>query len=149
MNYRCATLNDLADIYHIEQELFGEHAYPYFVLRQYYDCHSEGFLVAEENGQVVGYVLHARGHQQAESWILALGIRSAVQGQGIGKQLMEMCLSSTRTDVKLTVDPENQNACRLYQKLGFELLVHDDAYFGEGEARWVMGYKQRPDSIPA
>lgn len=140
MNYRLATLHDLPKIFQLEQALFGEHAFPYFVLRQYYDCHREGFWVAEKDGEIAGYVLHARGHNQMESWILALAVDPNVQGQGVGQRLMGSCLSSAETAVKLTVDPSNQGACALYEKLGFEMVEHDEAYFGEGAGRWVMRY---------
>ncbi|NLS12156.1 GNAT family N-acetyltransferase [Vibrio sp. SM6] len=140
MSVRLVTLSDLTAIAQLEIELFGEHAYPYFVLRQYYDLHASHFWVVEQEGRLCGYLLAGYDHFAKIMWILALAVSQDAQGRGYGQALIQSALNVKPHQYRahLTVDPNNERAIALYQRMGFQLAELDNEYFGINEPRWVM-----------
>lgn len=142
---RQAEKSDLIAMYQLERELFGEHCYPDFLFRQAYDCWPSGLLVAVSKCEhVVGYVLaspsfNTQAETQREAWILGIAVDKQMQGQGVGKALLNEVLVQL-TDynrILLTVHPEN-NAMKLYQAIGFVEIEQEDDYFGCGSPRIKM-----------
>ncbi|MFV8450275.1 GNAT family N-acetyltransferase [Vibrio campbellii] len=131
---------DLASVHALEQVLFGHHAYPQFFFRQAFDCWPQGLLIAKEEDQITGYVLMATSDEQNTHWILSLAVDSQHRGKGIARSLVENAIAkvSSGSIVKLTVDPNNAPAYKLYNSLGFKVLEKEEDYFGDGEARLVM-----------
>ena len=78
-------------------------------------------LVAKEEGQIAGYVLMATSDEQNTQWILSLAVDATHRGKGVARLLVDKVLSKVETGsvVKLTVDPDNIPAFRLYSSLGF------------------------------
>jgi ribosomal protein S18 acetylase RimI-like enzyme len=132
--------SDLDAIFQLEQKLFGHHAYPRFFFRQVFDCWPQGLLIAKEEEQINGYVLMATSDEQNTHWILSLAVDSQHRGKGIARLLVEAALTkaSAGSVVKLTVDPNNAPAYKLYTSLGFKVLEKEEDYFGDGEPRLVM-----------
>ena len=60
---RTATHNDMHAIWQIDAKVFGEDVYPAFFFRQAMDLWPELLLVAEYEGQLVGYVLGGFGRK--------------------------------------------------------------------------------------
>jgi ribosomal-protein-alanine N-acetyltransferase len=87
------------------------------------DCVRTGvpFLVGEQGGAVIGYVIARPVLDEAE--ILNLGVASARQRGGIGRALVEAMLARLRQQrvatVFLEVRESNAVARRLYAGLGF------------------------------
>jgi len=87
------------------------------------DCVRTGvpFLVAEQQGAVIGYVI-AR-HVLDEAEILNLGVMSTHQRQGVGRALVRGMVARLRqagvAKVFLEVRESNAVARRLYGALGF------------------------------
>ncbi|MDK9771399.1 N-acetyltransferase [Vibrio sp. B181a] len=131
---------DLALVHALEHVLFGHHAYPQFFFRQVFDCWPQGLLIAKEEDQITGYVLMATSDERNTQWILSLAVDSQHRGKGIARLLVQAVLTkaSAGSVVKLTVDPNNVPACKLYTSLGFKVLEREEDYFGDGEARLVM-----------
>ena len=131
---------DLASLHALEHVLFGHHAYPQFFFRQAFDCWPQGLLIAKEEDQITGYVLMATSDEQNTHWILSLAVDSQHRGKGIARLLVQAVLTkaSAGSIVKLTVDPNNVPACKLYTSLGFKVLEREEDYFCDGEARLVM-----------
>ena len=132
--------SDIDAIFKLEQKLFGHHAYPLFFFRQAFDCWPHGLLIAKEEDQITGYVLMATSDEQNTHWILSLAVDSQHRGKGIARLLVQAVLTkaSAGSVVKLTVDPNNVPACKLYTSLGFKVLEKEEDYFGDGEPRMVM-----------
>ena len=86
-------------------------------------------LVAEENGDLVGFLIFQRqsktllevSHQWAS--ISDLYVKPTHRGRGIGTNLLQTCLdglrSSGTTHVRVRVGSKNENAIRLCRKVGF------------------------------
>ena len=82
--------------------------------------------VAEDNGNVMGYVWF----KVIDSTVGMFGrfehlfVDESCRGKGVGKMLMEAAENYFRSKgiktVKLTVTTTNENAMKLYEKLGYE-----------------------------
>lgn len=96
-------------------------------------------LVAEAEGQIVGYISAQKGGLKriAHSAYIVVGVLKDYRGQGIGteffKQLDRWALEKKVTRLELTVICENEVAKHLYEKHGFEVEgVKRKSVFVEG-----------------
>lgn len=82
-----------------------------------------GVFVAEERGQVLGYVSTRIDHASGKGRIPNLAVDSRVQGQGIGRQLIEHALSYFRQEgmsfVMIETMVNNPIGQHLYPACGF------------------------------
>ncbi|NBM18405.1 N-acetyltransferase [Streptomyces sp. GC420] len=142
LRVREVTERDLPELSRLDAEVFGEHAYPYFVLRQLYDVYGAHLLVLDDGTSLHGYVLVGTPPDASRSWILGLGIAERWRGLGLGRRLMAEALRRLRADgvgeVRLTVEPANSAAIELYESLGFSHVGCRADYFGPGDDRLVM-----------
>lgn len=143
MLIRPATVADLAGVWAVEREVFGEEVYPAFFFRQALDLWGELLLVAESpTGEVAGYALGAPSLRAGEGWVVSAAVLPAHRGGGVGgrltRALLDACAGRGMTEVRLTVHPENAAAVALYRRLGFDVAGEEAEYFGLGEPRLVM-----------
>ncbi|MEU6454229.1 GNAT family N-acetyltransferase [Streptomyces sp. NPDC047065] len=143
---RQARSTDVAELHALDEKIFQKVAYPYFLMRQLVDIYGPHLLVLDDDEHLHGYVLAATSAHNRESWILGLCVAMDHRGEGLGRLLMAAILEQLRKDgiqvVRLTVEPENRVAVRLYEHFGFlpegpENGLRSD-YFGPGEHRLVM-----------
>jgi ribosomal-protein-alanine N-acetyltransferase len=138
---RQATLEDLAELHGVDEVVFGALAYPIFVLRQFIDVHQRHFLVAADPS-LLGYALAAYPAHSDEAWLLGLGVRPEARAYGYGRALLARCLERLRRDgarcVRLTVEPGNHPAIRLYESADFRISDLQRDYYGPGEHRYLM-----------
>ena len=89
-------------------------------------------FVAKIEEQIVGYILlfsregKKNGYKyRKELDIDAMGIDEVYRNQGIGRELLEYVKKYAKdnnyTDLRLTVNEENENARHLYEQLGFRI----------------------------
>ncbi|MXM62043.1 GNAT family N-acetyltransferase [Streptomyces sp. HUCO-GS316] len=142
LRIRTVTEEDLPELHRLDNEVFERNAYPYFVLRQFFDAYGGHLLVIDDGANLLGYVF-ATAPDDKVSWILSLAVRPGLQGQGLGRRLMGEILDHVRSagvrEVWLTVEPGNDTAVLLYRSMGF--LAEDaprEDYFGPGQHRLVM-----------
>lgn len=129
--------SDWQDAYHVERTCFGSHAYPDFFFRQAVDAWPDGLIGAFIEKELVGYALCVPGKDTNVGWILSVAVLDSHRGCGVGKALMNHCLSLGFTSLKLTVAPDNP-AKYLYLKLGFQQQALERDYFGPGEDRLLL-----------
>lgn len=113
-------------------------------------------LVAEIDGQIVGsIVLEPMANlRRRHAGSIALAVKGARQGQGIGGQLMRSAIDLADnwinlTRLELTVFVDNERAVALYKKHGFEIEGEfvDYAY---RNGRYVNAYsmaRRKPASV--
>jgi ribosomal protein S18 acetylase RimI-like enzyme len=81
------------------------------------------FLVAEDNGVVVGTVMV--GYDGHRGWINYLGVEPAHRQQGIGRALMVEAERLLRAEgcpkINLQVRASNTNAVEFYRRIGFAM----------------------------
>jgi ribosomal protein S18 acetylase RimI-like enzyme len=133
---------ELPALVELDGRIFGQLAYPFFVLRQFHDVHDDDLLVVEEHGRLVGYSLGVCATTAGLGWILGLGVDPDARGHGYGELLARatfarLTLRGVRR-VRLTVRGENDVAAGLYGKLGFEPVCEVADYLGPGESRVVL-----------
>ncbi|WP_333473049.1 GNAT family N-acetyltransferase [Crassaminicella thermophila] len=101
-------------------------------------------LVAEENGEIVGFLSAERGfaNRIKHSAYIVIGILNDYRGKGIGTKLFEelekWANEKNITRLELTVMLHNERGIRLYEKMGFKIegikersLIVDGEYIDE------------------
>jgi ribosomal-protein-alanine N-acetyltransferase len=134
--------SDLLALHALDKEVFGEFAYPLFVLRQFMDVHSRHLLVVDADPPLCGYLLAAYAARASDAWLLGIGVQREYRACGYGRQLLELSLDRLHADgarsVRLTVKPENHSAIMLYESVGFRRTGFEPQYYGDGEDRFEM-----------
>ncbi len=88
----------------------------------------EGYVFTEDN-RISGYAMLAKSYStefgKACIWIEDLYIEPEYRGKGIGTEFFAF-IEKKYPDVvlRLEVEKENQNAIRVYQKCGYEILPY-------------------------
>ena len=148
MQIRPCRIDDLPRIQALDALSFGtHHIFPDFVLRQYLDLAGPCFLLAEGDGQLLGYVLGApsAAGDEPTGWMLSAATAPHVRGQGVAKMLGREVLNEFRRRgigrVLATVSPDNLPSQRAQQALGFRLVSREADYLGPVEDRLVMEWR--------
>ena len=96
------------------------------VIRRGYERNPEMFIVAEEEGKVVGTV-HGQSNGMI-GFVWKLGVLPEYQRKGIGKALMKEILIRLRNDgcvgANLLVKRENTSIIELYESQHWEIWKH-------------------------
>jgi ribosomal-protein-alanine N-acetyltransferase len=136
LRIRDASQDDAADMAAIHAGSFG---------RDWSEAEFEA-LMRQDN--IHGYVAHRRGTfrrfllvrvADTDSEILTIAVSRAVQGEGIGRRLMEEALRLVYREgvetLHLEVEAENTVAVGLYRSLDFETVGERKAYYGQGRTQ--------------
>lgn len=157
---RRATEADIARILEIEHASFPT-PWPAALLRSQLD--KPGFLVYEEGGRLVGYIiatirmpsLFTRLEERTRAWlgqpvaireraghIMNLAIDPSRRGRGIATLLLQRALShlsgADAVRAELEVRIGNEAAIQLYRKHGFEIERRIPHYYRGGDDAYLM-----------
>jgi ribosomal-protein-alanine N-acetyltransferase len=147
------TMNDLESVTRINQVCLPEN-YTDFFFVDLYRRSPETFIVAEENGKIVGYImcrievglsnlglsgLVKKGH------VVSVAVIPEHRNMGVGGALVTKAMEGMRMygakqcylEVRLT----NEDAISLYKKLGLEVTRTIRGYYADGEDAHVMSTK--------
>jgi [ribosomal protein S18]-alanine N-acetyltransferase len=130
---RVMTPADLDAVLRLEVELFGEEAWsrPMLEGELAQQPGSRHYLVAEQDGQVVGYAGLLAAGSQAD--VVTIAVTGRHQGQGTGAALLAALLAEARrrgcTEVFLEVRVDNLRAQQLYRTRGFEQIGLRRGYY--------------------
>jgi ribosomal-protein-alanine N-acetyltransferase len=106
-----------------------------------YETFPEGFLVAEKDGDVVGF-LTTIAVSLFDVKILSLAIDQRYQNKGFASMLLQSLFEVVRTKgiprILLEVRLSNYRAQRLYLSLGFNLVKIICSYYQDGEDAYLM-----------
>lgn len=149
--------NDLERITYINRTCLPENYSDYFFVELHHRF-PETFIVAEENGEVVGYImcrietglssfvfrgLIKKGH------IVSVAVLQEYRRKGIGEALVAKAMENMRSykakHCFLEVRVANTAAVDLYKKLGFEVSRTVRGYYADGEDAYVMETKLEKD----
>jgi len=144
--------SDLERVMHINRVCLPENYSSFFFL-DLYKRFPETFLVAEEDGEVVGYVM-CRIETGLPSFEIGIGKKGHVisiavlpkyQHQGVGYALMQEAMQSMllykAKKCFLEVRTSNTPAVKLYEKMGFEIARTLRGYYADGEDAYMMARK--------
>ena len=132
---------DLLEVNHIERVCFSQ-PWPYAAFERFLD--EPGFLVAVEDGSVVGYVVSnvVPNYGRDIGHVKDLAVHPDARGRGVGRRLLERALVSLSIAgaalVKLEVRASNDPALALYRDEGFETMRRMPRYYGDGEDALLM-----------
>ena len=138
---------------HINRVCLPEN-YTTFFFMNLYQRFPETFIVAEENGDVVGYIMcrietgipsfkllgiAKKGH------VISIAVLPEKQRDGIGYALMREAMHAMvnykAKECYLEVRASNAPAVNLYKKMGLEIMRTVTGYYADGEAAYVMARK--------
>ena len=131
---------DMKAVLSIQYKCFKD-PYPLSLLRRLHVMHPDGFLVADAEGVVVGYLIGVIrwgniGH------ILAIGVDPAFQRQMVGtmliKSIVERFCEKGAKIVRLEARKSNISAQQFYKNLGFLERGEMPYYYEDGEPAIAM-----------
>ena len=147
------TMDDLQSVTNINRVCLPENYTDYFFI-DLYRRFPETFLVAEEDGEVVGYImcrielglsnfgfsgLIKKGH------IVSVAVLPQYRHKGIGEALITEAMEGMRKyntkQCFLEVRTTNAPAINLYKKLGFNVTRTIHGYYVDGEDAYVMSHE--------
>ncbi len=143
IHVRDAKPKDLPTVHEIAEESFKD-PYPLRLLKHIYNTDPEGFLTAEKNGKIVGYLISMvrwgdTGH------VLAVAVKENHRREGVGTALLMKAIEKLRKNganqVKLEVRVGNEGAQNFYGEIGFEPKRVVPEYYSDGEDAVTMKYE--------
>lgn len=144
---------DLERVMHINRVCLPEN-YTTFFFMELHERFPATFIVAEENGEVVGYVM-CRIETGLSSFgllgivrkahVISIAVLPTHQRQGIGHALMQEAMRNMPLykagECYLEVRVSNTPAVSLYKKMGFDIVRRARGYYIDGEDAYVMARK--------
>ncbi|WP_461240621.1 ribosomal protein S18-alanine N-acetyltransferase [Paucilactobacillus sp. N302-9] len=134
-----AQITDVPEILQVEQQIYGatpwnENAFVQEIRRK----RDRLYLVVRKNDMLIGFVGCSFDRVHNESHITNIAITPAYQNKGIGRYLLQYLLKiSAAVDmhvISLEVRISNENAQRLYRKMGFlKRKIKKGYYLGDHE----------------
>jgi len=124
----------------IEKESFKDpySKFTFFILHTLYP---KGFLVAELEGKIVGYVSLVKFGRRAS--LISIAVAKDFRRKGIGEKLLKKVLLDLKVDkVTLEVRVSNLAAINLYKKMGFKEVKIIKGYYSDGEDALKMELKK-------
>ena len=129
--------DDSRELLEIEEAIFNE---PNPLLYAMIESRPmEGFIVAEEDGEIVGYLLGTLLMDEAR--ILLIAVKDKYRRRGIGSRLAKEYIESVRgraSMIRLEVRTSNLAAQTFYFKLGFRFIGMVNNYYRNGDNAYIM-----------
>ena len=131
---------DLPSILRIERESFDRDAWSRDVFLEYACAAPDLFLVATVVGSIAGYSIGCLVRQGAE--IASLAVLPLYRQEGVATVLLKTTIRKVRRAgaqaVWLMVRRQNEEAIRLYRKLGFAHTGTVPNYYDDNSSGWRM-----------
>jgi ribosomal-protein-alanine N-acetyltransferase len=147
------TVSDLGAVTHINQVCLPENYTDFFYIdlaRRF----PETFIVAEENGEVVGYIMcrievglsnFGLGGLTKKGHVVSVAVMPEHRRRGIGTALVTKAIEGMRMysakQCFLEVRVTNEDGVGLYKKLGMQVTRTIHGYYADGEDAYVMSCK--------
>lgn len=141
LNLKKVTESDIPILLALEKSVAGAKTYSAMLSTEEWQDelkNNEVFLI-EQTGQPVGSIMYEIKSPE-RAYLSGLVIDPRFQGQGLGRQALELVLGQLKDfkRIDLVTHPDNSRALKLYQSLGFVVEARKENYFGDGEPRFVL-----------
>jgi len=146
---RCE-LSDIIPVMEINLRTLPEHYSDYFYESLLEEL-PEAFVVAEISGKIVGYIMCKMEHGFSnfkklgfvkKGHVVSIAVMNEYRSKGFGSALVNECINGVKirqcSELYLEVRCSNNDAVRLYEKLGFSITQRLKAYYRDGEDAYVM-----------
>ena len=152
-NIRKFKENDLQSVININRETLPENYTDYFFL-DLYERFPDTFVVAEEDGKIVGYIMcrvevglsnFGIGGLIRKGHVVSIAVLPRARRKGVAQELITTALQGMQNykakQCFLEVRVTNDAGVKLYTKLGFEVTRTAHGYYSDGEDAYVMSKK--------
>ena len=153
--------DDINRVMDINVECLPEN-YSSFFYRDLYRRFPKAFVVAEEDGDIQGYIMcrierglsKLRGIRPSKlCHVVSIAVREPYRRRGMASSLIQRAMKNSMgahnaSECFLEVRIGNEAALKLYEKLGFEKVKRNYGYYLDGEDAWVMAaFIEEPSSL--
>jgi ribosomal-protein-alanine N-acetyltransferase len=139
MIVRKFTPNDLKRVFEIESMSFNQ-SYGIEMVQQLYEM-GVGFLVAEEDGYVIGYVIFWIKYED-QGHIISIAVDKNYRRLGAGTQLLVKAISILSllniSAIYLEVNENNTGAVEFYKTFNFKIDRVVPGYYENGDGAIIM-----------
>ena len=146
---RCE-LGDIIPVMEINLRTLPEHYSDYFYESLLEEL-PEAFIVAEISAKIVGNIMCKMEHGFSnfkklgfvkKGHVVSVAVIDEHRGKGFGSVLVNEAIKGVKirqcSELYLEVRCSNNDAVRLYEKLGFSIIQRLKAYYRDGEDAYVM-----------
>jgi len=146
---RC-DLGDIISVMEINLRTLPEHYSDYFYESLLEEL-PEAFIVAEISGKIIGYIMCKMEHGFSnfkklgfvkKGHVVSIAVINEHRRKGFGSALVDETIKGVKikqcSELYLEVRCSNNDAVRLYEKLGFSIAQRLKAYYRDGEDAYVM-----------
>jgi ribosomal-protein-alanine N-acetyltransferase len=147
------SLNDLQSVMQINRVCLPENYTDFFFVDLFHRF-PELFIVAENAGEVVGYIMCrletglsnlGLGGLVKKGHVVSVAVLPQHRRHGVGEALVTRAFEAVKLynakQCYLEVRVSNDEAIRLYKKLGFEVTRTMRGYYADGEDAYLMARK--------
>jgi ribosomal-protein-alanine N-acetyltransferase len=147
------TMDDLQSVMQINRLCLPEN-YTDFFFSDLHERFPETFIVAEENGRVVGYIMcrvevglsnFGLGGLLRKGHIVSIAVLPQSRRRGVAQALINEAIKGMQhyraKQIYLEVRVTNDAGVALYKKLGFDISRTIGGYYSDGEDAYVMSKK--------
>ena len=107
----------------------------------FYETNPEGFIVAEKNHKIIGFLIGAKLNFEYAK-ILMLAVSKPYRKQKIGSELLKFYIRKVSEinikKIELEVRTTNKTAIEFYQKNGFKITEIQKGFYQTGENAYTM-----------
>ncbi len=111
------------------------------IFNYFYESHPQGFIVAEKNHSIVGFIVGIKP-QHHSARILMLAVSKLHRKNGIGEKLLKSFLQEMVNEnimnIELEVRMDNENAVNFYLKNGFKIIEKVSGFYQNGEDAYLL-----------
>ncbi len=145
--------DDLQAVMNINRAALPENYTDYFFM----DLHErfpEAFIVAEQDGEIVGYIMNrvevglsnmGLGGLIRKGHVVSIAVLPKSRRKGVAQALVNTAIEGMRhykaKQCYLEVRVTNEAGIKLYKKLGFDISRTLNGYYSDGEDAYVMTKK--------
>ena len=146
---RCDPI-DIIPVMEINLKTLPEHYSDYFY-ESLLDELPEAFLIAEISGELIGYIMCKTEYGFSnfkklgfvkKGHVVSVAVIDEHRGKGIGSELVNESLKGVKMrqcgEMYLEVRCSNNDAVKLYEKLGFSINQRLKTYYRDGEDAYLM-----------
>ena len=132
----------LTDLEQMKNTLYSDfdNFWSYNVLKQELENENTTYVIAKENGDVVGFA--GISICLDEATLNNIVVKKSCRGRGIGGELLEslidICGDINIKTLTLEVDVSNKPAIHLYEKFGFKNLGIRKKYYNNSRDAYIM-----------